>query len=149
MAYLEAVIHRYEAAVAAACKAVPTCRSDGGAFGRVVDRPEYISWDLIHLSATRPGKGGSRRLGGNAEGRIILALRLNPVDPADPTSKRWGVVVDPVEVYAWRTMAGSWQGFKPPSHVARNEGYEDGRRAMRYRAYRDDRHRWVWNAGGG
>ena len=57
VAYLEAVIHRYEAAVAAACKAVATCRSDGGAFGRVVFRPEYISWDLIHLAA--PGQAKS------------------------------------------------------------------------------------------
>ncbi len=49
VAYLEAVIHRYEAAVAAACTAVAACRYDGGAFGRVVERPEYISWDVIHL----------------------------------------------------------------------------------------------------
>lgn len=50
VAYLEAMIHRYEAAVAIACKAVTNCRYDGGAFGRVVDRPEYISTDLVHLS---------------------------------------------------------------------------------------------------
>jgi hypothetical protein len=48
---------RYEAAVAAACKAVVTCRSDGGAFGRIVERPEYISWDVIHLAA--PGQAKS------------------------------------------------------------------------------------------
>jgi len=40
VAYLEAVIHRYEAAVATACKAVATCRYDGGAFGRTVERPD-------------------------------------------------------------------------------------------------------------
>jgi hypothetical protein len=57
VAYLEAVIHRYEAAVAAACKAVATCRYDGGAFGRIVERPEYISWDVIHLAA--PGQAKS------------------------------------------------------------------------------------------
>ena len=50
LAYLEAVIHRYEAAVATACKAVVSCRYDGGAFGRVVDRPEWISQDLFHFS---------------------------------------------------------------------------------------------------
>ena len=44
------MIHRYEAAVATACKAVASCRYDGGAFGRVVDRPEHISTDLVHLS---------------------------------------------------------------------------------------------------
>jgi hypothetical protein len=55
--YMEGVIHRYEAAVAAACKAVATCRSDGGAFGRIVYRPEYVSWDLIHLAA--PGQAKS------------------------------------------------------------------------------------------
>ena len=50
LAYLETVIHRYEAAVAAACKKVASCRYDGGAFGRVVDRPEYLSSDLGHFS---------------------------------------------------------------------------------------------------
>jgi len=50
LAYLEAVIHRYEAAVATVCKAVASCRSDGGAFGRVVDRREWISTDLFHFS---------------------------------------------------------------------------------------------------
>ncbi len=56
VAYLEAVIHRYEAAVATACKAVATCRYDGGALGRIVDRPEYISWDVIHLSVQGQAK---------------------------------------------------------------------------------------------
>ena len=50
LAYLEAVIHRYETAVATACKPVTTCRYDGGAFGRVVDRREWISTDLRHFS---------------------------------------------------------------------------------------------------
>jgi hypothetical protein len=57
VAYIEGVIHRYEAAVATACKAVATCRSDGGALGRVVYRPEHVSWDLIHLAA--PGQAKS------------------------------------------------------------------------------------------
>ena len=57
VAYLEGVIHRYEAAVANACKAIATCRSDGGAFGRIVYRPEHVSWDLIHLAA--PGQAKS------------------------------------------------------------------------------------------
>ena len=59
VAYLEAVIHRYEAAVATACKAVASCRYDGGAFGRVVERPEYISWDVIHLSARGQAKAAA------------------------------------------------------------------------------------------
>lgn len=49
-AYLDAVIHRYEAAVATACKAVASCRYDGGAFGRIVDRPEWVSTDLQHAN---------------------------------------------------------------------------------------------------
>jgi len=59
VAYLEAVIHRYEAAVATACKAVAACRYDGGAFGRVVERPEYISWDVIHLSVEGQAKSAA------------------------------------------------------------------------------------------
>ena len=49
-AYLDAVIHRYEAAAATACKGVASCRYDGGAFGRIVDRPEWISIDLQHAN---------------------------------------------------------------------------------------------------
>ncbi len=59
VAYLEAVIHRYEAAVATACKAVASCRYDGGAFGRIVDRPEYISWDLNHLKVPGQAKAAA------------------------------------------------------------------------------------------
>jgi len=58
VAYLEAVIHRYEAAVATACKAVATCRYDGGAFGRTVE-PEYTSWDVIHLSVRGQAKAAA------------------------------------------------------------------------------------------
>ena len=39
LAYLAGLIHRYEAAVATACKAVASCRYDAGAFGRAVDGP--------------------------------------------------------------------------------------------------------------
>ena len=49
-AYLDAVIHRYETAVASACKAVASCRYDGGAFGRIVDRAEWVSTDLQHAN---------------------------------------------------------------------------------------------------
>ncbi len=50
LAHLETEIHAFEAALAVGCKTVSTCRYDGGAFGRVVDRPEYISKDLSHFS---------------------------------------------------------------------------------------------------
>ena len=59
VADLDAVIHRYEAAVATACKAVANCRYDGGAFGRIVDRPEYISHDLQHLSVQGHAKAAA------------------------------------------------------------------------------------------
>ncbi len=50
LAHLEKEINAFEAALAAGCKTVSTCRYDGGAFGRVVDRAEYISKDLGHFS---------------------------------------------------------------------------------------------------
>lgn len=59
VAYLETVIHRYEAAVAAACKNVATCRYDGGAFGAVVDRRAYISHDLNHFSVQGHAKAAA------------------------------------------------------------------------------------------
>lgn len=67
-AYLDAVIQRYEAAVATACKAVASCRHDGGAFGRVVDRREWISTDLFHFS-----------LAGNAEAAAVAWAALKRV----------------------------------------------------------------------
>ena len=59
LAYLESVIHGYEAAVAASCKLVAACRYDGGAFGRVVDRPEYVSSDLNHFSVKGHAKAAA------------------------------------------------------------------------------------------
>ena len=50
LARLEHVIHSYEAQLAAACKQFGACRYDGGAFGRAVDKREYITEDLNHFS---------------------------------------------------------------------------------------------------
>jgi hypothetical protein len=50
VARLEKAIHAYEGALEAACKKVRQCTYDGGAFGRVVDRREYVSFDLNHFS---------------------------------------------------------------------------------------------------
>jgi hypothetical protein len=47
---LEKAIHAYEGALEAACKKVRQCTYDGGAFGRIVDRREYVSSDLNHFS---------------------------------------------------------------------------------------------------
>lgn len=56
---LDRVIHGYEAALASACKRFPHCRYDGGAFGRVVDRPEYITEDLNHFSVRGHAKAAA------------------------------------------------------------------------------------------
>jgi hypothetical protein len=50
VARLEKAIHAYEGALEAACKKVRQCTYDGGAFGRVVDKRSYVSWDLNHFS---------------------------------------------------------------------------------------------------
>jgi hypothetical protein len=50
LARLETIIHGYEAQLAAGCTRVPRCTYDGGAFGRQVDRNEYISEDLNHFT---------------------------------------------------------------------------------------------------
>jgi hypothetical protein len=49
----------YEAQLEAGCERFRACRYDGGAFGRVVDKPEYITADLHHFSI----QGGGSRLG--------------------------------------------------------------------------------------
>ena len=79
VAYLEAVIHRYEAAVAAACKSVAACRYDGGAFGRVADRPRVHFVGSHSPFSSRAGEGRSRRLGGTEEGWHHPELRLSRV----------------------------------------------------------------------
>jgi hypothetical protein len=51
VARLDKVIHRYEAQLAAGCKRFSQCRYDGGAFGNIVDRRQYVSaTDLNHFS---------------------------------------------------------------------------------------------------
>jgi len=50
VARLEKAIHAYEAALQAACKTVRQCSYDNGAFGRIVDRREYLASDLNHFS---------------------------------------------------------------------------------------------------
>ena len=49
----------YEAALKAACIKVRECTYDGGAFGRIVDRREYLSSDLNHLSITGHAKAAA------------------------------------------------------------------------------------------
>jgi hypothetical protein len=50
LARLDGTIHQYEARLKAGCLKVSRCRYDEGAFGDVVDRPEYIAPDLNHFS---------------------------------------------------------------------------------------------------
>ena len=50
LARLDGIIHQYEARLKAGCLKVSRCRYDEGAFGDVVDRPEYIAPDLNHFS---------------------------------------------------------------------------------------------------
>src|SRR5262249_52345047 len=47
---LDTIIHGYEAQLAASCKRVPRCTYDRGAFGRQVNKNQYISEDLNHFS---------------------------------------------------------------------------------------------------
>ncbi|HZR96488.1 MAG TPA: hypothetical protein VFA56_12390 [Gaiellaceae bacterium] len=58
-ARLDNVIHHYEAQLASACKHFANCRYDGGAFGRVVDKPEYITEDLNHFSVRGHAKAAA------------------------------------------------------------------------------------------
>jgi hypothetical protein len=59
LALLEKAIHGYEAQLKAACKQVHQCRYDGGAFGRIVNKPEYIASDLNHFSVKGHAKAAA------------------------------------------------------------------------------------------
>jgi hypothetical protein len=50
VARLDAVIHGYEAQLRTGCKQFARCRYDGGAFGNIIDKREYVSSDLNHFS---------------------------------------------------------------------------------------------------
>ena len=50
LARLDEAIHGYEEQLQAGCKQIAQCRYDGGAFGRIVDKREYVSSDLSHFS---------------------------------------------------------------------------------------------------
>jgi hypothetical protein len=58
-ARLEKAIYGYEAQLEAGCKRFDRCHYDGGAFGRVVDRPEYISSDGNHFSVQGHAKAAA------------------------------------------------------------------------------------------
>jgi hypothetical protein len=59
VALADKVIHSYAAQLKAGCKRVPRCRYDGGAFGRIVDRREYVSSDLNHLTVDGHAKAAA------------------------------------------------------------------------------------------
>jgi hypothetical protein len=59
LAYLDGVIHSYEGALAAACKATTGCFYDGGAFGNTVDRQTYISEDTNHFTVRGHAKAAA------------------------------------------------------------------------------------------
>ena len=90
---LDTIIHGYEAQLAAGCQRVPRCTYDRGAFGRQVDKNEYISEDLNHFSvqgaaaaaavAARPGTLAARDLGGRRFRRCTHSLP--PAHPARPS----------------------------------------------------------------
>jgi hypothetical protein len=60
LARLERAIQAYEAELAAGCKRFPRCHYDGGAFGRVVDRPAYVAAnDTAHFSIAGHAKAAA------------------------------------------------------------------------------------------
>jgi hypothetical protein len=59
LARLERIVHGYEAQLEAACGQVRECTYDGGAFGRIVDRREYLSSDLNHPSVQGHAKAAA------------------------------------------------------------------------------------------
>jgi hypothetical protein len=59
MAQVEATIHSYDAEAQAVCARFSQCRSDGGAFGHVVDRLSYCSENRCELSIAGHAKAAA------------------------------------------------------------------------------------------
>jgi hypothetical protein len=59
LARLEGIAHGYEAQLEAAGRRFSQCRYDGGAFGRIVNKREYVSSDLNHWSVKGHAKAAS------------------------------------------------------------------------------------------
>jgi len=94
-ARLDTIIQGYEAQLAAGCKRVPRCTYDRGAFGRQVDKNEYISGDLNHFSvegaaaaaavAAQPCTLAARDLDGRRFRRCTYPLP--PAHPGRPSRR--------------------------------------------------------------
>ena len=72
---LERAIHAYEGALQAACEQVRQCTYDGGAFGRIVDRREYFSNDLNHLSIEGHAKAAAVAWDAMRRARVLPRAR--------------------------------------------------------------------------
>jgi hypothetical protein len=70
----EKAIHAYEAQLRIACRRFHQCRYDGGAFGRIVDKREYMSSDLNHFS-----------IEGHAEAAAVAWAAMQRVGIIPPT----------------------------------------------------------------
>jgi hypothetical protein len=68
---LERAIHAYEAALKAACHTVRQCTYDGGAFGSIVDKPQYVGGDLNHLSVKGHAKAAEVAWDGMRRAHVV------------------------------------------------------------------------------
>lgn len=59
LARAEKAIHGYEAQLGAGCERFDRCQYDGGAFGRVIDKREYIAPDGNHFSVQGHAKAAA------------------------------------------------------------------------------------------
>ena len=111
-ARLEAIIHGYEAQLAAACRRVPRCTYDRGAFGRQVDKNEYICEDLNHFSVQ-----------GAAVAAAVAwaAMKQRGVIPNDPPRHAMAAHADPPP------PGGNLTGHGLPCRPARPPRWPPGR----------------------
>lgn len=68
----------YEAQLEAGCERFRACRYDGGAFGRVVDKPEYITADLHHFSVQGHGKAAAVAWAAMKRVGLVPRSRMHP-----------------------------------------------------------------------
>ena len=72
---LDDTIHGYEARLAAGCAKFARCVYDDGAFGNVVDRPQYIAIDGAHFSVAGHAKAAAVAWGAMRRGGLVPARR--------------------------------------------------------------------------
>jgi hypothetical protein len=133
-----ATAHGYEARLEAACKRFSQCRYDGGAFGRIVNKREYVSSDLNHWSVKGHAKAAAVAWSAmKRAGLVPRSGQFNPPASSSCSSIRSGFASSGEEL-SDRYLLGDryWRKVKNPNYWRRDSEIEAMQRSRERRRMR-------------